>query len=69
MTEQTERFSPCISEICITISTNDDELVEGEETFTVSLKRSTDLDSRILIGQHTSTVTIDDEDREWFSVS
>ena len=67
VTEQRERFPPCTSEICINIATNDDELVEGEETFTVSLKKSDDLDQRISIGRSTSTVAIEDEDCEWLS--
>ena len=60
MTEQTEQFPPCTSEICISIATTDDELVEGEETFTVSLKRSVDLDGRISIDRSTSTVAIEE---------
>ena len=59
------RFPPCTSEVCVTITTVNDELVEGNENFSVSLTRGPQWDSRISISRSKSEVVIIDDDRKW----
>ena len=56
------RFPPCTSEICVTITTVNDELVEGNENFSVSLMRGPEWDSRISFSRSKSEVVIFDDD-------
>ena len=55
-------FSPCIHEVCTHIDIIDDSLAEINETFSLSLGRSPDLDSRISLSPVSGTVVIVDND-------
>ena len=59
------RFAPCTSEVCATITTVNDELVEGNENFSVSLMRGPQWDSRISFSRSKSEVVIIDDDCKW----
>ena len=59
------RFPPCTSEVCVTITTVNDELVEGNENFSVSLMRGPQWDSRISFRRSKSEVVIFDDDCKW----
>ena len=58
------RFPPCTSQICVTIETINDELVERNENLYVSLTKGMNLDPRISLTQTRSEVVIEDDDCE-----
>ena len=66
VTNQRERFASCVSEHCISISTINDEVVDGEERFFVTLSRSASLDRRINVdrGSAQAEIVIIDDDGE-----
>ena len=59
------RFPPCTSEVCVTITTVNDELVEGNENFSVSLMRGPQWDNRISFSRSKSEAVIFDDDCKW----
>ena len=59
------RFVPCALEVCTSISTVNDELVEGDENFFLSLTRGAQWDNRISISHSRSEVVILDDDCKW----
>ena len=59
------RFSPCTSEVCANITTVNDELVEGDENFFLSMTRGPAWDSRIYFHRSRSEVVILDDDCKW----
>ena len=64
VSNQSVRFAPCAPEYCINISTINDEVVDGEERFFVTLSRSASLDSRINVDHKSARaeiVIIDDD--------
>ena len=58
------RFSACDKEACVSVPIIDDDLVEGEERFLVTLSASDDFDSRITLSPTTAEVIINDDDCE-----
>ena len=59
------RFAPCTSEVCATITTVNDDLVEGNENFFLSMTRGPQWDIRISIRRSRSDVVILDDDCKW----
>ena len=59
------RFGPCHSEVCATITTVNDELIEGDENFFLSMTRGPEWDSRISFSRSRSEVVILDDDCKW----
>ena len=55
---------PCTSQICATIETVNDVLIEGDENLYVSITRGISWDSRISLTQTRSEVVIEDDDCE-----
>ena len=53
-------FSEAIRSVCTNISIVDDDIVEGDEMFTVSLARS---EEAVSFANQTATVTIEDSDQ------
>ena len=51
---------------CVNITIHDDVMLERNETFLVSLERTAGLNQRIVLDITEKTVTIVDDDREWF---
>ena len=58
------RFPPCTAERCVDIVTINDDLVEGDENFFVSVTRIFYWDSRLRLTRSRSLVTIEDDDSE-----
>ena len=59
---RTFRFHACQDTACVSIPIVDDDIAENDESFTVSLERTSDLDSRISLSPDTALVTILDDD-------
>ena len=57
-------FPVCATVSCVNITTINDSLLEGDETFRVTLSRAPDLHKGIRIGRDTALVTIADDDGE-----
>ena len=62
-------FNACKERACAYISIMDDDIVEKSESFTISLERTTDLDSRISLSSERGEVTILDDDGMLTNVS
>ena len=61
------RMAPCRNDVCVNIPLADDTVVEGDETFTVSLTRLSSTDariSRVSLNPARAQVTINDDDSE-----
>ena len=58
------RFPPCTDERCVDIVTINDDLVEGDEDFYVSVTRDSYWDSRLRLTRSRSLFTIEDDDSE-----
>ena len=58
------RIPPCTSQICATIETVNNELIEGDENLYLSITRGIEWDSRISLTQTRSEVVIEDDDCE-----
>ena len=58
----TLKFLTCQKRACASIQIFDDDITENEESFIVSLERTSDLDSRISLSPNTAVVTILDDD-------
>ena len=61
------RMAPCGDDVCVNIELADDTVVEGDETFSVSLTRLSSTDariSRVSLNPAQAQVTINDDDRE-----
>ena len=59
-------FSTCQSRQCVNVSITDDTLKEQNESFTISLERSTGFDARITLDPSESTVIILNDDSKLF---
>ena len=59
-------FSGCEERVCVSPTIVDDDIVENEESFIVSLERTSDLDSRISLSTDTTLVTILDDGNYWY---
>ena len=64
----TKRFPPCTAELCFLITTVNDELVEEDEEFYISLSSGPNWDDRVYLNQTTAKVTIIDDDCEFYSI-
>ena len=51
-------FQACQTMVCANVTVVDDEIAEGNETFSVMLKRSDTLDSRIKLSTSATNLTI-----------
>ena len=51
-------FQPCQTVACSNVTVVDDEIAEGNETFSVMLERSDTLDSRIKLSTSAANLTI-----------
>ena len=58
-------FGECDSRQCVTITIEDDEVLENVESFFVNLSRSPGLDSRITLNPVIAEVQITDNDGMW----
>ena len=59
---QTLNFTACEEIACTNISIVDNEIVEKNKSFTISLEKTTDLDKRISLSPDRKQVTILDDD-------
>ena len=57
-------MAPCGNDVCVDIPLADDTLVEGDETFTVSLTRLSSANARVSFNPARAQVTINDDDSE-----
>ena len=60
-------MAPCGDDLCVDIPLADDTVVEGDETFSVSLTRLSSTDariSRVRLNPARAQVTINDDDSE-----
>ena len=55
-------FSACQDKACTDIAISDDIIAEYEESFTISLERTPDLDSRISLSAESGIINIMDDD-------
>ena len=51
-------FDSCETRQCTNVTVKEDEVKESIESFSVSLERSPDLDTRITLDQHIGTIEI-----------
>ena len=55
-------FEPCETRACVTLSIVDDNIAEKNESFRITLERTSDLDSRIILNRRNGEVAIQDDD-------
>ena len=55
-------FEPCETRACVTLSIVDDNISEKTESFHITLERTSDLDSRIILDPRNGEVAIQDDD-------
>ena len=60
-----ETFPACTPELCFLITTVNDELVEEDEEFYISLSSGPNWDNRVYLNQTTAKVTIIDNDSKF----
>ena len=58
-------FEACTTKVCETLSIVDDDTSESTESFYLTLERTSDLDSRIILNPKNGEVTIIDDDGKW----
>lgn len=56
------KFKKCLTTLCISVTIVDDNIVEGEGNFSVSLLRPAGLNSRLTLDPAEAEVTITDND-------
>lgn len=62
-------FETCESRSCVEITIVNDRILEIDETFSVVLNRTSDLDSRITLDPTEAEIIIIDDDGTWFHIS
>ena len=58
-------FDVCETQRCVNLTIEDDSVDESEETFRVSLERTPDLDSRIILDPVDGEIVIVDDDGKY----
>ena len=59
----TSTFGACENQTCADLSIEDDDVSEGEESFSISLEWTDHLDRRIVLSPAEGAVYIQDDDR------
>ena len=60
--DTTLQFAACVMKSCVSVSIVDDEMLENDESFDITLKRTPGLDNRIILDAVVGVVEIIDND-------